>query len=135
MCQVDSKVTPLQLDIYPFFLRFFFSIEKNCFSFVFLGPHPQHMKVPRLGVQSELQLLAYTTATAMQDPSLICDLHYSSRQPRIFYPLSGARDRTCNLMVPHRILFCCTTTGTPGPTSEFTSPCPMFPLCVPSICF
>ena len=27
-----------------------------------------HMEVPRLGVQSELQLLAYATATAWQDP-------------------------------------------------------------------
>ena len=27
------------------------------------------MEVPRLGVKSELQLLAYTTITAMQDPS------------------------------------------------------------------
>ena len=32
---------------------------------VFLGPHPRHMvEVPRLGVQLELQLPAYTTATA-----------------------------------------------------------------------
>ena len=30
--------------------------------FVFLGPHLRHMKVPRLGVTSELQLPAYTTA-------------------------------------------------------------------------
>ena len=36
--------------------------------FVFLGPHLQQMEVPRLGIESELQLLAYTTATAMQDP-------------------------------------------------------------------
>ena len=28
------------------------------------------MEVPRLGVQSELQLLVYITATAMQDPEL-----------------------------------------------------------------
>ena len=28
------------------------------------------MEIPRLGVQSELQLPAYTSATAMQDPSL-----------------------------------------------------------------
>ena len=28
------------------------------FFFSFLGPHPQHMEVPRLGVKSELQLLA-----------------------------------------------------------------------------
>ena len=26
--------------------------------YVFLGPHLRHMKVPRLGVKSELQLLA-----------------------------------------------------------------------------
>ena len=28
----------------------------------FLGPHPRHMEVPRLGVESELQLPAYNTA-------------------------------------------------------------------------
>ena len=39
----------------------------------FLGLHPQHMEGPRLGVKSGLQLLVYTTATATQDPSLICD--------------------------------------------------------------
>ena len=39
------------------------------FFLVFLGPHPWHMGSPRLGFDSELQLLAYTTATAMQDPS------------------------------------------------------------------
>ena len=37
--------------------------------FYFLGLHSQHMKVPRLGVQSELQLLAYVTDTAMPDLS------------------------------------------------------------------
>ena len=31
----------------------------------FLGPL-LHVEVPRLGVESELQLLVYTTATAMQ---------------------------------------------------------------------
>ena len=36
--------------------------------FCFLGPHPQHMEVRRLGVESELQLLTYATATAMSDP-------------------------------------------------------------------
>ena len=29
--------------------------------FFFLEPHPRHMKVPRLRVETELQLLAYTT--------------------------------------------------------------------------
>ena len=42
----------------------------------FLGLHLQHMEVPSLGVESEL--LAYTTATAMPDPSRVCDLHHSS---------------------------------------------------------
>ena len=32
------------------------------------------MEVPRLEVKSELQLAAYTTATAMPDPSRICEL-------------------------------------------------------------
>ena len=35
----------------------------------FLGLHLQQMEAPRLGVELELQLLAYTTATATQDRS------------------------------------------------------------------
>ena len=35
-------------------------------SFDFLVPYLQHMKVPRLGVKSKLQLPAYTIAKAMQ---------------------------------------------------------------------
>ena len=46
----------------------------------------------------KLQLLAYTTATATQDPSHICNLHYSLRQDWILSPLSEARDRTSILM-------------------------------------
>ena len=53
---------------------------KGTYFFVFLGPHPRHMKVTRLGVKLELQPQAYTTATATQDPSCICNLHHSSRQ-------------------------------------------------------
>ena len=55
---------------------------------VFLGPHPRHVAVPILGVKSELQLPAYTTATAMSDPSHICDPHHSSWQHQILNPLS-----------------------------------------------
>ena len=61
----------------------------------------------------ELQLLAYTTATAMQDPSCICALHHRSWQCRILNPLREVRDQTCNLMVTSRIRFHCATTGTP----------------------
>ena len=35
---------------------------------------------------------------AMQDPSLVCDLHHSSWQSRILNTLSEARDQTCVLM-------------------------------------
>ena len=37
---------------------------------LFLGLHLQRIEVPRLGVQLELQLLAYTTATVMPDPTM-----------------------------------------------------------------
>ena len=43
----------------------------------FLEPHWWHMEVPRLGVESELQLQAYTTATATRAPSRICKLYHS----------------------------------------------------------
>ena len=52
----------------------------------------RHMEVPRLGVESELQLLACARATATQDPSRICTLHHSSWQCRILNPLSEAQD-------------------------------------------
>ena len=55
------------------------------------------MEVPGLGVKLELQLPAYTTATATPDPSHIFDLHHSSRQCQILNPLSKARDQTRNL--------------------------------------
>ena len=74
-------------------------------SFVFLGSHPQHMEVPMLGAKLQLHLLAYTTATASQDLSCVCDLHHSSWQCQILNPLSEARNRTCNLMVPSWIRF------------------------------
>ena len=81
------------------------------FFFCFLGPHSRQVEVPRLGVQSELQLPA--TATATPDPSCICDLHHSSWQPWILNPLSKVRDWTRNLIVPSRIRFHWATTGTP----------------------
>ena len=101
------------------------------FCFCFLGPHPRHMEDPRLGVQSELQLLATATATATQDPSRICDPHHSSWQCQILNPLSKPRDRTCNLRIPSGIRFCCVT-GTP---SSFSLTCSIFSLPVASSLF
>ena len=48
-----------------FITAFFF------FAFFFLRSHPQHVEAPRLGVKSELQLTAYTTAIAEWDPSCL----------------------------------------------------------------
>ena len=49
------------------------------------------MKVPRLGVESQLQLPACTTATATLDLSHIRDLHSSLRQQWILDPWSKVR--------------------------------------------
>ena len=77
----------------------------------FLGPHLQHMQVPRLGVESELQLPAYATAT--RDQSCVFNLHHRSQQRQIPDPLSKARDRTCVLMDTSQIHFHCATMGIP----------------------
>ena len=37
------------------------------FLYCYLGPHLRHTEVPRLGVESELHLLAYTTDNRNQD--------------------------------------------------------------------
>ena len=75
------------------------------FSPFFLGLHPWHMEVLRLGVEWELQPPACTTATAMQDRSRVCDLHHSSLQRWILNPLSEAGDRTCFFMDTSQIRF------------------------------
>ena len=63
----------------PFFSFFFF--------FCFLEKHLWHMEVPSLGVESEMQLLAYTTETAVLEPN----------------PLSEAKGRTHILMDTSRV--------------------------------
>ena len=65
---------------------------------LFLGPYMRHMEVPRLGVEMELQLPAYTTVTETRDPSCVCNLHCSLWQCWILNLLSSARDQTCVLI-------------------------------------
>ena len=71
------------------------------------------MDIPRLGVESELQLLAYPTATATSDPSQVCDLHHSSQQCWILNPLSEARNWTWVLMNASQVRFHWAMMGTP----------------------
>ena len=59
------------------------------FVFVFRAI-PAAMEVFR--VESELQLLAYTTATTTPNPSRILDLHHSSQQLQILNPTIEAKD-------------------------------------------
>ena len=65
---------------------------------------PTAYEVPRLGVESELQVLAYATATAMSDLCNVCNLHHSSWQHLILNLLSEARDRTPIVMVTSKFL-------------------------------
>ena len=80
-------------DTFILFLTFFSTL-------IFFGGvlHLQHMEVSRLEVESELQLLAYATATATWDPSLVCKLCHSSRPCQILNSLSKARGQTPILM-------------------------------------
>ena len=63
----------------PSHLAFPFSPHHLLILFVclFFRPHLWHMEVPRLGVEQEQQLLAYTTATAMRHPNSVCELDTS----------------------------------------------------------
>ena len=74
---------------------------------VFLGLHPRHVEVPRLGGR------IYPTAAAMPDLSLICNLHHSSQHHQTLNPLREATDRTCVLMNASQVHFHWATTGTP----------------------
>ena len=75
-----------------------------CVFFVFLRPHLQHINVPRLSAQLELQLSAYGTATPMPDLSQFCNICHSLWQCRNLNPLSRARDQTCILMDTFQVL-------------------------------
>ena len=91
--RVLSAIQQVPLAKHSIYLSVHMAVPKNnafLFSFVcFLGLHSQHVEVPRLGVQSELQLPAYATATATQDPRRhVCNLHHSSQQHQILNPLS-----------------------------------------------
>ena len=82
---MQEKVEKEHLIVTSKLLSFFLVVT------VFLGggANRQNMEVPRLGVKSELQLPAYTTATAIQDWSHGYDLHCSSCQCRILTHWAG----------------------------------------------
>ena len=70
------------------------------------------MEVPRLGVESEMQLLAYTIATLMPDLRCVYNLCCSLWQRWTLNPLSKARDLTLILMDTIGFLTLWATVGT-----------------------
>ena len=96
--QVKSQTTPGASGLEAVLAVKWPSFFSFLFFFCFLGLYLRHMEIPRLGVESELQLPACTTATAMWDPNRVCSLYHSSRQHRILNPLIKARNRTLVLM-------------------------------------
>ena len=69
-------------------------------SFVYLGLHLRHLEVLRLGVESQLQQLAYTPQPQQHQ---IRAMSASSQQSQILNALRKARDRTHVLMDTNRV--------------------------------
>ena len=98
---MDSFPLPGALLLKKKLLRYF------CFGgfiFCFIGLLLWSVDVPRLGVKSKLQLLAYATATAIQNSNRICDLNHISWQSWILNAVSKARDWTYSLMETSQVL-------------------------------
>jgi len=90
LCLKDLSTSILFQSIHsPFFLSFFFFFLS--FFCLFRAPPMAHggcKARDRIGAVAA----GLPTATAMPDPSHICDLHHSSWQCQILNPLSKARD-------------------------------------------
>ena len=74
--------------------------------FFFFRVKSKHREVPRQGVESELQLQAYTTATAIPDPSLVHDLYHSSRQRQILTPWARSGIKPASSWILVRFVSC-----------------------------
>ena len=87
----------------------------SLFIFCFFGggPHLQHMEVPRLGVELEPQLLAYTTVTALWAPNHVCDLHHGSWQCQSLTHWARPGIQPASLWMLIRFVNHRATTGTP----------------------
>ena len=95
--------------------EFIYSMSGRLFFFffflVFLGPHPRHMEVPRLGVKWGLKPLAYTTATAMRIWTKSAT--YSTAHGNVRSLTHGVRPRMEPTSHTSWVCFCWATMGTP----------------------
>lgn len=87
-CYIKAKLIWLRKKKFTFI----FCLFSFVFFFFFLWWHLQHMRVFRLGVELEVQLQAYDTATS--DHSRVYDLCCSLTQCQILNLLSKPRDQT-----------------------------------------
>ena len=91
----ERNIEKVKTELFFFLLTYFVLTE----IFFFFRATPWHMEAPRLEVELEVQLPAYTIATAVQHPSRIFNLHHISwGQCQIFNPLREAKNGICVLM-------------------------------------
>ena len=82
-----------------------------CLFVCFLGPHLQHMEIPRLGVKSELlQLLAYAPATASLTACSYTAAHGNTRS-LTYWAKPGIKPTSSGILVV--FLTCWATAETP----------------------
>ena len=96
-----------------FLVLFWFAF---CLFFSFLELHLWHMQLPRLGVESELQLPAYTMATAIaiRDRSHVCNLYQSSWECQILTHWARPGIKPASSWILFRFITCWSIMGTPS---------------------
>ena len=90
--------------VYPKFCTFYNAVAVFFSFFLGGGGCTVAHEDPRIGVESELQLPAYSMATAMPE-SHVGDLHQSLWQSWILNPLSEATDQTFIIVDASQIHF------------------------------
>ena len=111
-CAHSILILGMLLDSHTMHLSCFIPHHHPAF-FCFLGPHPPHLEISKLGVQLEMYPPAYTTATTPPDPSGIFNLYHSSCKCWVLNPLRGVLDGTRVLMYTSQVCFHWAMMGTP----------------------
>ena len=112
--QLDLINSQQQPELMPKILISYINLGILNFTVLFLGPHLHQIEFPRLGVESELQMLAKAIATGMSDLSLLWELYCSSRLFWILNPLRSARDQDYILIDRGQLSFHWATMGSPA---------------------
>ena len=95
LSNATSEPTEMSMWSLSFILLTWYTTWIHFFLFCLFRATPAACGSSQARVESEMQLPTYTTATAMSNPSLICNLHHSSWPHQILNPLREARNYTC----------------------------------------